>query len=59
MVDTGYWIDENHIYGPEESGEYWIEDGRIFGRANRASSSSGTAASTVPAHKCPGWWKAA
>lgn len=49
-MDTGYYIDNNIIWGPEHSGEYWvngkciwgpknsgefqISDGRIFGPNN-------------------------
>jgi hypothetical protein len=34
MIDTGYWIDENRIYGPKESGAYWIHEGFIYGPRN-------------------------
>ena len=31
---TGYWIDNNYIYGPLESGKFWEQDGYIWGPRN-------------------------
>lgn len=27
---TGYWVQDNFIFGPEESGKYWIQGKFIF-----------------------------
>lgn len=32
---TGYWIDKNYIWGPEESGKFWIDDGYIYGPSQK------------------------
>ncbi len=31
---TGYWIKDNHILGPKESGKFRIDDGYIKGPYN-------------------------
>ena len=28
---TGYWIQDNFIFGPKESGKFWIDNGFIYG----------------------------
>lgn len=28
---TGYWIDNNYIWGPQVGGTFWIDDGHIYG----------------------------
>lgn len=28
---TGYWVQDNRVYGPSGYSGYWLEDGRIFG----------------------------
>lgn len=33
---TGFWIDNDHIYGPTDSGRFWIQDDYIC-RGTRAS----------------------
>ncbi len=34
IMYTGYWIDDNYIWGPEESGKFWIDDGWVWGPYN-------------------------
>ena len=31
MIDTGYWIEAGRIFGPGQSGEFLVSDGRIYG----------------------------
>jgi hypothetical protein len=31
---TGFWIANNHIYGPTDPGKFWIQDGYIWGPRN-------------------------
>jgi hypothetical protein len=33
-IDTGYWIEDDFIWGPKSLGEYWISDGFIWGPKN-------------------------
>jgi hypothetical protein len=28
---TGYWIEDNYIWGPRDGGKFWIEDKEIYG----------------------------
>ena len=31
---TGFWIQNNYIYGPTDSGKFWVQDGYIWGPRN-------------------------
>ncbi|MDX1795199.1 MAG: hypothetical protein R3219_00630 [Hydrogenovibrio sp.] len=33
-MDTGYWIEDDTIWGPKASGEFHIQDGYIVGPYN-------------------------
>jgi len=26
-----YWIDDGYIYGPKHNGRFWVDDGHIYG----------------------------